>query len=179
MRPSQRVLFLFALCLLLSFSMSVFAASYSGDDVTPGLSGIKPEDDLTLPRNTVWATLTASWGVRVTFLDWDERQLKTELVPVTDTTPGSSSAPDDPFRKGYTFVGWERYDKNDGPATLNDDGTVSGVNGPGPIVFIAIYSKIPVTGDNSSMTLWLCLTGISVIGMAAALFGNRRNLLQW
>lgn len=126
---------LLVFCLMFSMSVSAFAKNYPGDD----LSGIQPQDNLTLPRNTIWATLTASWGVRVRFVDWDETLLKEELVPVTDTTPGSSSAPPDPTRPGYIFDGWERYDTNDGPATLNDDGTVTGVNGPGPIVFIATY----------------------------------------
>ena len=136
------VLLLVALCLLLGMSGIAFAASYTGDTVVPGLSDIQSDDSLTLPDNTVWATLTASWGVRVSFVDWDQTVLKTELVPVSEETPGSSSAPEDPTREGYIFDGWERYDNNAGPATLNDDGTVTGVNGPGPIVFIAMYSKM-------------------------------------
>ena len=277
--------FVIFVVMMLSIGVTAVAASYSGDIAKPGLSGILPEDSLTLPKNTAWATLTASWLVRVNFVDWDETLLKTELVPVTDTTPGSSSAPEDPTRPGYTFTGWERYDTNDGPATLNDDGTVTGVNGPGPIVFIATYTKpvgnlsvsktvsgsgadhakafeftvtlgdasisgrygditfangvaaftliggqtktaadlpagtkytvteadysaegyvtsvsgdtgtvtggktsavqftntkssIPQTGDNSNMTMWLGLTGLSVIGIACALFCSRRRKQQ-
>ena len=133
---------LLALCLLLGMSGYALAASYTGSAVVPGLSGIKPEDSLTLPRNTVWATLTASWGVRVNFVDWDETELKTDLVPVTDAIPGSSSAPEDPTRSGYTFTGWERHDTNgDTNVTLNPDGSVTNVTGPGPIVYIATYEK--------------------------------------
>ncbi len=144
---------LLALCLLVSLGITAYAASYSGNAVFPGLSGILPEDSLTLPNNTIWANLTARWGVRVSFVDWDETLLKTELVPVTDTEPGSSSAPEDSARTGYIFTGWERYDTNNGPATLNDDGTVTGVNGPGPIVFIATYMKKPVGSLTVSKTI--------------------------
>ncbi len=145
---------LLVLCMLFSMSSSAFAASYSGSDVYPGLTGIQPGDSLTLPNNTIWATLTANWGVRVIFVDWDESELKTELVPVTDKTPGSSSAPEDPTRSGYTFTGWERHDTNgDGNVTLNDDGTVTDVTGPGPIVYIATYIKNPAGNLTVSKTL--------------------------
>ena len=137
---------LLALCLMLSLGVCAYAASYSGDDVTPGLSGIRPEDELTLPRNTIWATLTANWGVWVRFIDWDLSLIKEQLVPVSDTAPGSSSAPEDPTRSGYIFAGWERHDKNgDTNVTLNDDGSVTGVTGPGPIIYIATYIPEPVT----------------------------------
>lgn len=176
---------LLVLCLLFSITGNAFAASYTGNTVVPGLSGIQPGDELTHPDNTEWATLTASWGVRVSFVDWDEAELKSEVVPVTDTTPGSSSAPADPTRSGYTFTGWERHDTAGGTATLNDDGTVTGVNGPGPIVFIAKYTPnempspkpdnpdVPKTGDNSNVLLWSCLMGCSVLGVAAVLIVNR------
>lgn len=180
---------LLVLCLMFGMSATTFAASYSGDDVVPGLSGIQPGDELTHPANTDWATLTASWGVRVTFLDWDETELKTKLVPVTDSEPGSSSAPADPTRDGYTFDGWERYDTNEGPAALNDDGTVTGVNGPGPIVFIAKYSKntspapnpkpndptTPQTGDNPNLALWAMLLAASVAGMTGIIIYSKKR----
>ena len=87
---------LLVLCLLLSLSITALAASYTGDDVKPGLSGILPGDELTHPDNTDWATLTAGWGVRVTFVDWDESELKSEVVPVTDTTPAAAPHPQTP-----------------------------------------------------------------------------------
>ena len=60
---------LLVLCLFASLGTSAFAASYTGDFVFPGLSRIQPEDSLTLPKNTIWATLTACWGVKVIFVD--------------------------------------------------------------------------------------------------------------
>lgn len=140
---AQTKIFSLLLVLWLLFSMTgnAFAASYAGDNVKPGLSGIQPGDALTHPELTDWATLTASWGVRVSFVDWNESELKSEVIPVTDSRPGSSSAPAKPTRRGYTFTGWERHDTTSGTANLNSDGTVTGVNGPGPIVFIAKYRK--------------------------------------
>lgn len=143
---------LFAMCMLFALSPAAFAANYEGDVVVPGLDGIQPQDTLTLPDNTSWATLTARWGVRVTFLDWDETELQTEVIPVEENEPGSTAAPADPTRSGYTFLRWERYDNGTGTATLNDDGSVTDINAPGPIVFIAVYDKNadagPDTPDN-------------------------------
>lgn len=140
MKRYRKLISLFVvLCLLFCMSVNAFAANYAGDDVVPGLSGIQPGDSLTLPNNTNWATLTARWGVRVTFIDWDETELKTEVVPVSDTTSGSTTTPDDPVREGHVFTGWERYDTTAGTATIENDDNVTGITGPGPIVFIATY----------------------------------------
>ena len=150
---------LLSLCMLSSLSITALAASYSGDDVKPGLS-VQPGDELTHPENTGWANLTASWGVRVIFVDWDESELKSEVVPVTDNTPGRSSAPSDPTRTGYTFTGWERHDTGSGTAALNGDGTVTGVKGPGPIVFIAKYTSAPVPDpEKGNLTVKKVLAG--------------------
>ena len=71
---------LFALSLLLSFSAAAFAVTYSENNVRPGLPDIQPSDTLTLPNNTIWASLTAKWGVRVIFLDWDDKKIDEKLV---------------------------------------------------------------------------------------------------
>lgn len=157
------------LYLLISMNGTAFAASYTGDTVRPGLSDIQPGDTLTHPELTGWATLTANWGVRVTFVDWNNTELKSEIVPVTDTASGSSFTPADPARSGYTFTGWERSDNTSGTAILNDDGSVIGVNGPGPIIFMAKYKQQPVgydspkTGDISHWMLWGMILAISIV----------------
>ncbi|MBO6062242.1 MAG: InlB B-repeat-containing protein, partial [Clostridia bacterium] len=51
-------------------------------------------------------TVTAQYSVNtytVTFVDWDGTVLKTETV----NYGGSASAPADPSREGYTFIGWD------------------------------------------------------------------------
>lgn len=80
-------------CMLFSMVISVFAVNYEGDEVKQGLEGIQPEDSLTLPDNTVRATLTAMWGVDVVFEDWDDTELKSDTVAVSDTETGRSKAP--------------------------------------------------------------------------------------
>jgi len=42
----------------------------------------------------------------VTFLDWDDSELKTETVDGTS----AATAPDAPVHEGYTFAGWDTYD---------------------------------------------------------------------
>ncbi len=174
-----------ALWLIFGMSFTAFATSYAETDVKPGLSGIQPSDSLTLPNNADAATLTATWGVRVTFVDWDERELKTEIVSVTDTTPGSTMSPIQPTRSGYTFTGWERHDTTSGTATLNGDGSVTDVNGPGPIVFIAKYTNNSTsnpgfpnnTGDNSKLLLWvifLAASGAVLIG--TIIYNNKKKI---
>ena len=171
--------FLLTVALVLSLSASALAASYSGDIVKPGLGGILPNDTITFPDNTAWATLTARWGVRVTFLDWDETVLQTEVIPVSDTEPGSTSAPADPVRDGWVFIGWERHDKNSGTAALRPDGIVTGVTGPGPIVFIAKYaespSSLPMTGDHTRLLLLGTLLAASTAVLVCAVIRGKRK----
>ena len=119
------------------------AAEYS--PVNPddqGMIGIVGNDTLIFSNNTIWANLTAYWGVRVIFQDYDGTTLQNELLTVTDDTTANTTTPSDPARTGYTFTGWERVDTEDGPATLNEDGTVTGINGPGPIVYRAQYESL-------------------------------------
>lgn len=94
---------------------------------------------MTLEENTSWATLTANWAVRVRFVDDDGTLLKEDLVPVSDSRAGTSSAPADPTKAGYQFAGWVRIGGEDPNVTLHDNGMVSDVTGPGPIVYQATY----------------------------------------
>ena len=168
---------LLVLCLLFSMTSNAFAANYSGEVVKPGLGGILPKDTITFPDNTAWATLTARWGVRVTFVDEDESVLKSEVVPVSETEPGETTAPADPTRAEYMFVGWERHDENGGTAALQSNGSVTGVNGPGPIVFIANYEPVPPsTGDKTPVMLLVSLLAVSLSALVgAAIWVSRKK----
>ena len=86
-------------------------------------------------------TVTAQYTINtytVTFKDWDGTTLKTQTV----NYGGSATAPTDPIRDGYTFIGWDKaftnvtanlvvtalYEQNAPVSTLGDvncDGTVT------------------------------------------------------
>ena len=141
------VAILLVMTMLLGIMTTAFAADYTPvDPDDQGKTGIVGGDTLTFTEDTVWANLTARWGVRVIFQDgdeWNNAELKSELIPVTDSAAGSTTAPEDPSHDGWTFTGWERVDTNNGSSTLNDDGTVTGINGPGPIIYQAVYEPVP------------------------------------
>lgn len=141
------VAILLVMTMLLGIMTTAFAADYTPVDPNDqGKTGIVGGDTLTFTEDTVWANLTARWGVRVIFRDgdeWNNAELKSELIPVTDSAAGNTTAPDDPSHDGWTFIGWERVDTNNGSSTLNDDGTVTGINGPGPIIYQAVYEPVP------------------------------------
>ena len=141
------VAILLVMMMLLGIMTTAFAADYTPvDPDDQGMTGIVGGDTLTFTEDTVWANLTARWGVRVIFRDgdeWNNAELKSELIPVTDSAAGSTTAPEDPSHDGWTFTGWERVDTNNGSSTLNDDGTVTGINGPGPIIYQAVYEPVP------------------------------------
>lgn len=137
---------LLVMVMLLSVAVTALAASDTpADPDDQRQTGIVGGDELTFTEDTVWVNFTARWGVRVIFRDgdkWNNAEIKNELLPVTDSESGSTTAPADPSHEGWTFTGWERVDGNKGPSTLNDDGTVTGVNGPGPIIYQAAYKPI-------------------------------------
>ena len=143
---------LLALVMLFSVVGTAFAANYTPvDPDDQGKTGIVGGDTLAFSEDTVWANLTARWGVRVIFQDgdeWNNAELQNELLLVTDGGSANTTAPGDPAHEGWTFTGWERVDENTGTSTLNDDGTVTGINGPGPIIYRAMYEPIPLkVGD--------------------------------
>ena len=54
-------------------------------------------------------TVTATYSIKtytVTFVDWDEKVLKTQTVDWNT----AATAPEDPEREGYTFTGWDPAD---------------------------------------------------------------------
>ena len=140
MKHRKWLALLLAILMCLQITPTVFATSYGSTETQNGLI-VQPNDELTFSDDTIAANLTARWGVRVIFEDYDHTEITNTVVPVGDNAPGSSVAPADPQREGYTFVGWERTDQKTGTASLNDDGTVTDINGPGAIVFTAAYTK--------------------------------------
>ena len=117
------------LALLMIMSSTAFAAEYQpADPDDQGKTGIVGGDTLTFTENTVWAKLTARWGVKVIFQDSDNygnTVFKEEVLPVTDTESANTTAPDDPSHDGVTFTGWKRIDSNNGTSELSDDGAVT------------------------------------------------------
>ena len=97
--------------------------------------------DKTFTNVTANLTVTAQYTINtytVTFKDWDGTTLKTQTV----NYGGSATAPTDPIRDGYTFIGWDKaftnvtanlvvtalYEQNAPVSTLGDvncDGTVT------------------------------------------------------
>ncbi len=63
----------------------------------------EPWDGLCLTASVTVTVGVAINTYMVTFLDWDGSVLKTQTV----THGASATAPDDPERKGYVFVGWD------------------------------------------------------------------------
>jgi len=118
-----------AFLLACSCSSMVFAESYTADELEQGMI-VNPGDEIMLPDNTTNANLTAIWGVRVIFQDWDKTELKNELLQVTDDTPASTTPPNNPTREGYSFAGWDK-----------DASVWTNVTGPGPIIITATYIK--------------------------------------
>ncbi|WP_438348186.1 InlB B-repeat-containing protein [Paenibacillus sp. FA6] len=108
----------------------------------------------TIPANHV--TLYANWilsSYTVTFEDWDETELKTEMV----NHGSGATAPTNPSRVGYTFTGWDvafgnitgaltvkaQYSVNSGYTVIFDSQSGSAVN-----VITATYgSKITAPTD--------------------------------
>ena len=128
---------LLVLCLLFSITGNAFAVSYTGNTVVPGLSGIQPSDKLTLPDDTISASLTAVWGVRVNF--YDSEQFNHTLINSTLVEEGKSAgAPTAPTHSGFVFAGWTRTDTHANTATLNG-GIVHVGTGAGPVDYVANY----------------------------------------
>ena len=61
------------------------------------LEGYEITDNTTITAQMKILTYT------VTFVDWDEKELKTETVDWNT----AATAPEDPTREGYTFIGWD------------------------------------------------------------------------
>lgn len=141
-----------SIVLIFAFATNASAASYNSGDVS-GNVVIQPEDTITYTDKTISTKFTALWGVHVIFEDYDHTEIKNAVVPVGDNAPGTSSAPEDSSRDGYTFTGWQRTDGKNGTAILNDDGTVTNINGPGAIIFTAVYTEnkaVPPTDSDAS-----------------------------
>lgn len=158
---------LLAIVMVLGTAGTAFATSYElVDPDDQGKTGIVGGDTLAFPENTVWANLTARWGVRVIFQDddkWDNAEFQNQLLHVTESAHASTTAPADPSHAGYRFVGWKRVDANKGPSTLSDDGSVKDINGPGPIIYQAQYEQVgqPVQTDSAlgGLTVTKTVTG--------------------
>lgn len=127
----------------------------SSQTVEEGASAIAPADpiregyaftgwDKDFSAVTEDLTVTAQYEIlrfRVTFVDWDGSMLKEQMVDYGD----AATAPADPEREGYTFIGWDKdftnvkedlvitaqYEQNSAVTLLGDvnlDGTVDSID---------------------------------------------------
>ncbi len=78
---------------------------YTLDQTVPGLENIRPCETLNFPSSTIWAKLTAVWGVNVTFLDYGDIELASDNLP-EGTLLGDNAAIPTPSAK-ENFYGWE------------------------------------------------------------------------
>ena len=145
-RTKMIIVLIMGLLIFFGPMTSVYAKEYTPIYPTDqGMSGIIGGDQIKFSDATIWANLTARWGVRVIFRDsneWDNVELKNELLLVTDEEKANTTTPSNPSHDGYRFVGWERIDNSGGTSTLNNDGTVTNINGPGPIIYRAKYDEV-------------------------------------
>ena len=174
MKGRITVAMLLVVVMLCSMMTMAFAASYTlADPDDQGKTGIVGGDTLTFTEDTVWAKLTARWGVRIIFQDgdeWDNTELQNELLPVADSENANTTVPESPAHDDYEFTGWTRVDENGGSAVLNDDGSVTGITGPGPIIYKAMYEPVtpvdpeeppaaPAKPKTGSLTISKTVTG--------------------
>ena len=198
--------------LVLGTASVAFAADYQPKDPDDqGKTEIVGGDTLTFSEDTVWANLTARWGVKVIFQDSDEygnTVFKEEILPVTDNENANTTAPEDPSHDGATFTGWTRVDSNNGTSELGEDGSVTGINGPGPIIYQAEYSTTPEepatteesdnpealvdpddpsepakgdapkTGDSNTIMLWLVLMLASMLAITVLVMSRKKKGLK-
>ena len=115
------LLIIVTLCVLVEVVSPSYAYIYNRENTVKGLRNIQPNDKLNFPDNVIEASLTAIWGVRVEFIDYDESIIKSEVIEVSDEQKGTTVIPQDPIRKNYKFTGWTRHDENSGFAYIRWD----------------------------------------------------------
>ena len=125
----------------LSIGTSAFAVDYTAEESVPGLANIQPGDSLILPENAAEASLTAKWGVRVTFLDSDGTVIKSVVIPEDRMANLNMEAPNDPTKPDGESTDWARVDGNTGESELTDEDILASLRGPGPYVFQAKYEN--------------------------------------
>lgn len=174
MKSKYLLLSILTIAVAFSVGSTAFAADYTSEETVPGLSGIQPGDTLSLPDNAVEASLTAKWGVRVTFLDSDGTVLKSLVIPEEYMPQAGVAAPDNLSEEYGDFLDWVRVDNNDGESSLTDEYILASISGPGPYVFQARYENSDIEEVTSPQTgdyLWYYFAGalIGAIGLAATI----------
>jgi uncharacterized repeat protein (TIGR02543 family) len=137
---------------------------FLGWATSPGASvaTYSPGDSFRIMHNTtlyaVWQLNPAKSAYTVTFVDWDDTLLKTEQV----VHGGSATAPADPSREGYVFVGWDKLFDN-----VTSDLTVRAIYEVAP-------DASPATGEWAVLNLILVLIGI-IIAVIAVIRAVRKG----
>ena len=176
---------LFCILLAATALLSVGTFAYAAGEAQPGQSGIQPGEQLVLPENTDWATLTAEWEREVYHVKYvviaDHKYgcPKDSFVPVDN----NDYYYNDPVtvhsrlrtRCTYAIVNgqavygsWRFYGWDHNDFLIHNDTTITGRWRFSP-------GNTPITGDTGRIALWLSALTLSGGAIAYVLIALKKK----